>query len=266
MLKPLQVAFLCSRRAPGLLHVLGEARRRRLFEVVCCLSTEESFAEQREAETRKIPCVTHPIRSFYAAHGRPVTDLGLRESFDAETLDILRPFAPDVLVLASYLYILTPRILDAFPGSVVNVHHADLTLLGSGGTPRYAGLRAVRDAVFDGATETRATSHVVTETLDAGPPLLRSWAFPIAPLATDGRAWRAMDMLKAYAYAHQEWMLRSAWGPLLAGSLALIAERRMHLMNGRAWIDGIPGPLDLAPDGQPDAFPAVLDARIARRL
>lgn len=223
--RPLRVAVLCSRRAPGLLDLLGDPRHGSLYDVVCCLTTEEAFEGQSGVEARAIPCVAHPLRRFYRARGAALWDLGVRREYDAATVERLAPFQPELIALSSYLFILTGPMLAAYLGRIVNVHHADLTLRDASGRPRYPGLRAVRDAILAGEAETRATSHLVTEALDDGPLLLRSWAFPVAPLARDVLAWGARDILHAYAFAHQEWMLRSAWGPLLAGSIELIATR-----------------------------------------
>jgi methionyl-tRNA formyltransferase len=93
---------------------------------------------------------------------------------------------------------------------------------------RYVGLRAVRDAIFAGETETRATAHLVTERLDEGPILCLSEPFPVSPLVRDALSWGAADILKAYAYAHQEWMIRSAWGPILSVAIASVAVRELE--------------------------------------
>lgn len=118
------------------------------------------------------------------------------------------------------MLIVAEPLLTAFPGRIVNVHHADLTKCRP-----YVGLHAVRDAILAGETETRATAHIVTRRLDQGPILCLSEPFPVSPLVRDALVWGATDILKAYAYAHQEWMIRSAWGPLLSEAIACLAVR-----------------------------------------
>jgi formyltetrahydrofolate hydrolase len=110
--------------------------------------------------------------------------------------------------------------LRAYPGRIVNVHGSDLARRGADGRPLYPGLRAVRDAIRAGELETRATSHVVTEDLDAGSILRRSRPFPVPPLVAALSAAGAGHAVNAYAYAHQEWMLATAWGPLLLDAIA----------------------------------------------
>jgi hypothetical protein len=80
-----------------------------------------------------------------------------------------------------------------------------------------------------GEPETRATVHLVTSELDQGPPILRSGPFVVSPLAHDALRWRATDVLNAYVFAHQEWLIRSAFGPLLAAALESIATARCDL-------------------------------------
>jgi folate-dependent phosphoribosylglycinamide formyltransferase PurN len=210
-----RVAVLCSHRAPGLSFLLEEdPHRGSAFELVCCVSSEEETSARDVAARGRLPFVSHPISRFCRKRSVKRTDLAARADYDRETLELLEPFAPDLLLLSSYLLIVTAPLLRAYRNRIVNVHHSDLTKL-----PRYAGLNAVRDAIFAGETETRATAHLVTETLDEGPILATSDPFPVAPLVRDALDWGAVDVLKAYAYAHQEWMIRSSWGPLLSESI-----------------------------------------------
>jgi hypothetical protein len=58
-------------------------------------------------------------------------------------------------------------------------------------------------------------------------------------------------MLKAYAYAQREWMMRAAWGPLLARAVRLFALDQVRLLNGRAVIAGRMGPEQLEPESSP---------------
>jgi len=237
--------------APGLHVLLEEAGP--LYEVACCLTTEEGFAGQHEAEAAGVPCILHPIRRFCRQRRAALGDLGVRAVYDEETASLLAPFRPDLVLLSSYLFLVTRPMLEAFPWRIVNVHHADLTVTDGGGRPRYVGLRSVRDAIVAGEKETRATAHLVTEKLDDGPPLLRSWPFPVAGLVREALAWGARDMLEAYAFAHQEWMLRAAWGPLLVRSVELLATRRLAIEGRGLTIDGVPGPWELAEDGSVEA-------------
>jgi len=67
----------------------------------------------------------------------------------------------DLLVLARYMQILTGEFLDRFSRPVINVHHALL--------PAFAGAAPYERASKSGVKLIGATSHYVTEELDAGP-------------------------------------------------------------------------------------------------
>lgn len=250
----LRVALLCSRGAPGLPFLLADPARTRAYDLVACLTTEDGFTQHGALQAHGIPCLRQSIHAFYRWQRAPVRDMALRRDFDASTLRLLEPYAPDLLVLSSYLYVLTDPMLEAFPDRIVNAHHADM----APGAPAHPGLRAVRDAILAGETQTRATTHVVTAELDEGPLLLRSWPFPVATLARQALAWGALDVVKAYAAAHEQWMLQASFGPLLAGSIALFAQGRVRVHEGRALVDGRPGPLDLSAPAVPRPVPAAL--------
>ena len=229
--RPLKVAVLCSHRAPGLLHLLNRDHERgRLFDVVCCLTSERTFAEEVRVERRGVPTLSHSIQNFHARRGASVCrDPSVRAEYDAKTVTLLEPYAPDLVLLDGYLYLVTEPLLAAFRARVLNLHFADLAERTPEGGPAFPGIRAVRDALAAGRTETRATVHLVNAEPDGGTPVLRSWPFPAAPLLGDVLAWRALDVFKAYAFAHQGWMMRGASGPMLSAALRLVSLRKVDL-------------------------------------
>jgi folate-dependent phosphoribosylglycinamide formyltransferase PurN len=227
---PLRIAVLSSRRAPGLLQLLDRADRCRAWKIVCVVTSEQALAEEAILCRRGVPVARHSIRDFYGARGRPVyRDFQTRAAFDMATVDLLEPHEPDLLLLDGYLYLITAPLLARFSARVLNVHFADLTDRLPDGRPRFPGMRAVRDAVAAGRPETFATIHLVNDVPDGGAPLVRSWPFPVAPLVSYARKRGLADMVSAYAFAHQEWMLNAAAGPLIAAALELITRRDIDL-------------------------------------
>lgn len=224
--RPLRVAVLCSRRAPGLLYLLNQCPDRGVtYEIVCCLSSAPAFEEEARVERRGVPTIAHPIEAFYEMHHQAslYRDARVRSAYDAATLRHLEPFFPDLLLLDGYLFLITAPLLNAFGSRAINLHYSDLTLRRLDGGPLFPGIRAVRDAIAAGSDETRATVHVVTREPDAGPPIVRSWPFPVSPMVEELRTQSAQEVLRAYCFAHQEWMMRTVSGPLIAAALRLIA-------------------------------------------
>lgn len=220
----LNVAVLCSRRAPGLVQLLNRDARRGIdYEIVCCITSSDTFSEEVRVERRGVPCLPHSIRNFCRDRGAELQDMEARAVYDALTLELLAPYSPDVVLLVGYRLLLTRAVLDTFEGRIINLHHGDLTRRDENGAPRFVGLGAVRDALAAGEPETRATSHVVTDRLYEGPVMLRSWSFPTPAVAEWARERNASDVLRAAAWAQEQWMLREAWGPMLTRTLELAA-------------------------------------------
>jgi folate-dependent phosphoribosylglycinamide formyltransferase PurN len=262
------MALLCSRRAPGLASLLEASREGAPLRLVCAMSSEEEFPE-RESElagAAGVPAFARSLRGACRRLGADWRDPVARRHYDAGTASLLAPFAPELVLLAGYLLRLTGPMLRAFPGRIVNVHGSDLARTRPGDRPRYTGLRAVRDAIFAGEEETRAAAHVVTEAVDEGPVLLRSWPFPVAPMARRALEWEALDMLRACAFAHQEWMLRAAWGPLLVRSAELFAGVPLRFVGSRPALGSRVGPWELAPNGRVLFDPPLRRAAARERL
>jgi folate-dependent phosphoribosylglycinamide formyltransferase PurN len=225
---PIRVAVLCSHRAPGLVHLLSHsADRGRAFEIVCVVTTEATPVDDVR---RGIPTLTHPIREFYEARGASLyNDFDARRAYDAETLKLITPYLPELILLDGYLYLITEPLLEAFANRILNLHYSDLTLRAGDGRPQFPGVRAVRDAIAAGCVETRATVHLVDALPDDGAPIVRSWPFPVSPLVQELQSMDAGDAFKAYTFAHQQWMMRTASGPLMSAALKLVATGAVDL-------------------------------------
>ena len=210
----LRVAVLCSKRAPGLRELLEHQAHGLLFDVAAVVTSESEMPQCG------VPVIPRGIKSFYG--GAPIRDAGVRRAFDEQTAMILRSIRCDVIVMLGYVYIITEPLLKAFNGSILNVHDSDLTLRRADGSPRYRGLHATRDAIMAGELETRSSIHLVTPDLDGGPVIARSRAFPVAPFAHEAALSGEQDIVRAYAYAQREWMMRRSWADLVVFGLERI--------------------------------------------
>lgn len=82
---------------------------------------------------------------------------------DAErrALTLLQEHRIDALVLARYMQIIGPGLIQAYPHRIINIHHSFL--------PAFPGARPYHSAYERGVKIIGATSHYVTEELDRGP-------------------------------------------------------------------------------------------------
>jgi phosphoribosylglycinamide formyltransferase-1 len=99
-----------------------------------------------------------------------------RETYDRQLVEQLRSHGVELVVLAGFMRLVTPVLLNAFPSRVVNVHPALL--------PAFPGLHAERQALAHGARLTGVTVHFVDEETDHG-PILAQAAVPILPDDTE---------------------------------------------------------------------------------
>ena len=85
--------------------------------------------------------------------------------FDAALLHTLRSHNIDIVVLAGFLSVLGPSVIEAYPNRILNVHPALIpSFCGEG----FYGLRVHEEALRYGVKVTGATVHFVNETCDGG--------------------------------------------------------------------------------------------------
>lgn len=119
--------------------------------------------------------------AFAAAHGIATAvvdhkafgpgDAG-RAAFDAELQRVIDGFAPDLVVLAGFMRILTPGFTGHYAGRMLNIHPSLL--------PAFTGLHTHRRALEMGCRFAGATVHFVTAELDHGAIVAQAVA-PVMP-------------------------------------------------------------------------------------
>ncbi len=99
-----------------------------------------------------------------------------RSAYTRRLVRVLEDNGVDVVAMAGFGTVLSPEMIVAFPGRVLNTHPALL--------PAFKGWHAVRDALAAGVTMTGTTVHVATETVDEG-PILAQEQVPVLPGDTE---------------------------------------------------------------------------------
>ncbi len=84
-----------------------------------------------------------------------------REEHETEIIAALRERGVELVCLAGYMRLLSPRFIGAFRGRILNIHPSLL--------PSFPGLDAQRQAIEHGVKFSGCTVHFVDETLDGGP-------------------------------------------------------------------------------------------------
>jgi len=197
---------------------------RALFEaklpgrIVAVISSNPSaagldYARQQHTETR---VVNH-------------RDFGDRSSFDAALASEVAAFAPDLVVLAGFMRILTGRFVDRFAGRILNIHPSLL--------PAFTGVNTHQRALDEGVRLHGCTVHFVTAELDHGPIIVQA-AVPVLP-ADDAAALAA----RVLEQEHRVYPLAVRW--FLDGRVAL-RDGRVRVDDKLRFPDAV-----ISPDEQP---------------
>ena len=145
--KPKRVAIMASREDHCLLDLLWRNRRGEIdMSVVMVISNHPDLADQ--------------VRAFSVPFLHVPATKDIRDEAEQRQLDVLRGNV-DLVVLARYMQILTPRFLAEVGCPMINIHHSFL--------PSFIGAAPYRRAKERGVKLVGATAHYVTEDLDEGP-------------------------------------------------------------------------------------------------
>ena len=156
-----RIGFVFSNREPG------EAE-----------GSDRFFAQVRDYG---LPLVTLSSTKFRQARRRPFSDV--RDDYDRHVMDLLRPYQPDICVLAGYMLILSGAMCRAYP--MLNLHPA----LPDG--PIGAWQDVVWELIETRATRTGAMVHLATEDVDRGPVV----SYCTVPLTSRGfdAHWKGLE-------------------------------------------------------------------------
>ncbi|MGI8561609.1 MAG: phosphoribosylglycinamide formyltransferase, partial [Luteimonas sp.] len=139
-----------------------------------------------------------------------------RDAFDAALFAEIAKAAPDLIVCAGYLRLLTPDVVEAWRGRMLNIHPSLL--------PAFKGLRTHQRALEAGVAEHGASVHFVTPDVDGGPVLAQA-RVPVLP-RDDASTLAARVLGREH--------------PLLVRSLRLLASGRATLHGDCVRLDGMP--------------------------
>jgi phosphoribosylglycinamide formyltransferase-1 len=115
---------------------------------ILVFSNKEDAAGLNYATTQNIKTVCIPSKGLK------------RNDFDQQVLAVLEEYKPDYIVLAGYMRILSPILVQAYPKRIINIHPAD--------TQAHQGLHGYEWAFENKLKATKITVHYVDEGLDTG--------------------------------------------------------------------------------------------------
>ena len=125
-----------------------------------------------------------------------------------------------LVVLAGFMYIVTPELIDAYPNAILNVHPALIpSFCGEG----FYGLHVHEAALAYGVKVTGATVHFVSEDCDGGPIVLQQ-AVPIEEGDTP-------EVLQRRVMEQAEWKILPRAVALFCAGKLRVEGRIVHIIN-----------------------------------
>lgn len=202
----LHVVALISGSGSNLQALIDESTRGGTFRIVAVISNRTDAFGLERARRAGIPAEVLDHRAYAG-----------REPYEADLIALIDRYAPDLLVLAGFMRILTPAFVAHYAGRMLNIHPSLL--------PRYRGLHTHQRVLDDGEAEHGASVHFVTDELDGGPVVIQA-RLPVG-------AGEDAESLAARVLAHEHiiYPLAVRW----------FAQGRLGLgEDGRPWLDGAP--------------------------
>ena len=137
-----------------------------------------------------------------------------REAFDTALAAEIDAFAPDLVVLAGFMRILSEGFVRHYEGRLLNIHPSLL--------PSFPGLHTHQRAIEEGVRVHGCTVHFVTPALDHGPVVIQA-AVPVLP--GDDESALAARVLRQ---EHRIYPQAVRW----------FAEDRLQIVDGRVILSG----------------------------
>lgn len=178
------------------------------------------------SDKRTAPALLLAENAGVAAVALAPRDFPDRASFDQALFARVAEFKPDLIVLAGYMRVINPAVIEPWRGKVINIHPSLL--------PKYPGLHTHARALAAGDTVHGASVHFVTAELDGGPVIAQVELPVFAEDTPESLAARLLQL------EHR----------LLVATVRLLAQQRVALGN-----------TGVALDGTALARPLLLDAR-----
>ena len=164
----MRVAIFVSGRGSNMEAILNEKKKGNLpnAEIALVLSDKADAPALEKANAAGVKTVFVDSKPYRKN----------REGYDAEVLKVLREHNIEFIVLAGFMRIITPVLIEAFSHRIINIHPALL--------PAFPGLHAQKQALDYGVKVSGYTVHFVDAGMDTGPIILQT-AIPVNPDDTE---------------------------------------------------------------------------------
>jgi phosphoribosylglycinamide formyltransferase-1 len=200
---PIAIGVLVSGNGSNFQAIVDalEAGRIANGRIACLISNKADAYALERAKKHNIPALVLDHRQFPN-----------RAAYDQALVALLKEHGVQLVVLAGFMRLLSPVMVEAFPHAMMNIHPALL--------PAFPGLDAQQQALEYGVRYTGCTVHFVDTGTDTGPIILQA----VVPILADD----TLETLSERIHGEEHRIYPEAVRLFCAGRLR-VEGRRVHI-------------------------------------
>jgi phosphoribosylglycinamide formyltransferase-1 len=200
---PIAIGVLVSGNGSNFQAIVDalEAGRITNGRIACLISNKSDAYALERAKKHNIPALVLDHRQFPN-----------RSAYDQALVALLKEHGVQLVVLAGFMRLLSPVMVEAFPHAIMNIHPALL--------PAFPGLDAQQQALEYGVRYTGCTVHFVDTGTDTGPIILQA----VVPILADD----TLETLSDRIHGEEHRIYPEAVRLFCAGRLR-VEGRRVHI-------------------------------------
>ena len=206
----LKLGVLASGRGSNLQAIIDAIERRSLdatIEVIIS-NKPKAMALQRAKD--------HNLMGMFLDPQSVKEEVNSKIAYDKKILTVLQEHHVELVILAGYMKIVTPLLIQAYPNRMMNIHPSLL--------PAFPGLHVQEQALKWGAKVSGCTVHFISEGVDEGPIILQ---VAVSILEADTAETLAVRILE------QEHRIFPQAIQMFAEQRLTVVGRQVHIANGK---------------------------------
>lgn len=207
---PMKMVVMVSGGGTNLQAIIDSIKNGQITnaEIAGVISNNKNAYALKRAEENGIP-------------GRCVSpkDYASRREFNEKLLETVEAFSPDLVVLAGFLVVIPPAMIERYRNRMINIHPSLIpSFCGKG----YYGLKVHEAALARGVKVVGATVHFVDEGTDTGPIILQK--------AVEVQQGDTPEILQRRVMEQAEWKI-------LPRAIDLITNGKVQVVENRTIIE-----------------------------
>ena len=204
---PMRIVVMVSGGGTNLQAIIDSVRDGQITntEIAGVISNNKNAYALERARENNIPAMCISPKDYVS-----------REEFNEKLLEAVDEFSPDLIVLAGFLVVIPPAMIERYRNRMINIHPSLIpSFCGKG----YYGLKVHEAALKRGVKVVGATVHFVDEGTDTGPIILQK--------AVEVHSDDTPEALQRRVMEQAEWKILPRAIDLIANGKVYVADNRV---------------------------------------